>query len=277
MGFLEERAALDGKVALIAGGGGGLGKAIALDYARAGMHLILCDKNAEMLDATAAAIAETAEAPFTASIDVRDADAFSQAFQDGLDRFGALDVLVNVAGGTFKADFLDTNVRGWDAVIRANFGWLLLSTQLAAKQMVEQGRGGSVINVTSIEGHRAAPGYAVYAGMKSAVGNFARTLALELAPQRIRVNNIAPDQTPTEGMPMSYDPRVIQAGIPMGRQGNYEDIGSCALFLASDLSTYITGTTLHPDGGAFASAGWYNWPGEGWVNNPPVSAFGPAE
>jgi 3-oxoacyl-[acyl-carrier protein] reductase len=277
MGFLEERAALDGKVALIAGGGGGLGKAIALDYARAGMHLILCDKNAEMLDATAAAIAETAEAPFTASIDVRDADAFSQAFQDGLDRFGALDVLVNVAGGTFKADFLDTNVRGWDAVIRANFGWLLLSTQLAAKQMVEQGRGGSIINVTSIEGHRAAPGYAVYAGMKSAVGNFARTLALELAPQRIRVNNIAPDQTPTEGMPMSYDPRVIQAGIPMGRQGNYEDIGSCALFLASDLSTYITGTTLHPDGGAFASAGWYNWPGEGWVNNPPVSAFGPAE
>jgi NAD(P)-dependent dehydrogenase (short-subunit alcohol dehydrogenase family) len=277
MGFLEERAALDGKVALIAGGGGGLGKAIALDYARAGMHLILCDKNAEMLDATAAAIAETAEAPFTASIDVRDADAFSQAFQDGLDRFGALDVLVNVAGGTFKADFLDTNVRGWDAVIRANFGWLLHSTQLAAKQMVEQGRGGSVINVTSIEGHRAAPGYAVYAGMKSAVGNFARTLALELAPQRIRVNNIAPDQTPTEGMPMSYDPRVIQAGIPMGRQGNYEDIGSCALFLASDLSTYITGTTLHPDGGAFASAGWYNWPGEGWVNNPPVSAFGSPE
>jgi NAD(P)-dependent dehydrogenase (short-subunit alcohol dehydrogenase family) len=277
MGFLEERAALDGKVALIAGGGGGLGKAIALDYARAGMHLILCDKNAELLDATAATIAETAEAPFTANTDVRDADAFSQAFQDGLDRFGALDVLVNVAGGTFKADFLDTNVRGWDAVIRANFGWLLHSTQLAAKQMVEQGRGGSVINVTSIEGHRAAPGYAVYAGMKSAVGNFARTLALELAPQRIRVNNIAPDQTPTEGMPMSYDPRVIQAGIPMGRQGNYEDIGSCALFLASDLSTYITGTTLHPDGGAFASAGWYNWPGEGWVNNPPVSAFGPAE
>jgi 3-oxoacyl-[acyl-carrier protein] reductase len=273
MGFLEERAALDGKVALIAGGGGGLGSAIAFDYARAGMHLILCDKNAELLEQTAATIAETAEAPFTANIDVRDADAFSQAFQEGLDRFGALDVLVNVAGGTFKADFLDTNVRGWDAVIRANFGWLLHSTQLAARQMRSAGRGGSIINVTSIEGHRAAPGYAVYAGMKSAVGNFARTLALELAPEGIRINNIAPDQTPTEGMPMTFDPRVIQAGIPMGRQGTYEDIGSCALFLASDLSTYITGTTLHPDGGAFASAGWYNWPGEGYVNNPPLSAF----
>ena len=73
---------------------------------------------------------------------------------------------------------------------------------------------------------------------------------------------------------MDYVAEVIQAGIPMGRQGTYEDIGSCALFLASDLSTYITGTTLHPDGGACASAGWYNWPGFGYVNNPPPPAFG---
>ena len=179
----------------------------------------------------------------------------------------------NVAGGTFKADFLDTNVRGWDAVIRANFGWLLHSTHLAATQMRTQGRGGSIISITSIEGHRAAPGYAVYAGMKGAVTNFSRTLALELAPDRIRVNTIAPDQTPTEGMPMDYEERVITAGIPMGRQGTYDDIGGAALFLASDLSEYITGTTLHPDGGAWASAGWFNWPGEGYVNNPPVSAF----
>lgn len=277
MGYLEERAGLDGKVALIAGGGGGLGKAIALDFARAGMHLILCDKNVEMLEVTAATIAETAEAPLTAPIDVRDADAFTKAFEDGIAHYGRLDTLVNVAGGTFKADFVETNSRGWDAVIRANFGWLLLSTQLAAKQMIEQGDGGSIINLTSIEGHRAAPGYAVYAGMKGAVINFSRTMALELAPHGIRINNIAPDQTPTEGMPMSYDSRVIEAGIPMGRQGSYEDIGGCALFLASDLSKYITGTNLHPDGGAFASAGWFNWPGLGYVNNPPLSAFGPAE
>ena len=275
MGFLEERAGLDGKVALIAGGGGGLGKAIALDFARAGMHLILCDKNVELLEATAATIAETAEAPFTAPIDVRDADEFTKTFADGVGHYGRLDTLVNVAGGTFKADFLETNSRGWDAVIRANFGWLLLSTQLAAKQMIEQGDGGSIINLTSIEGHRAAPGYAVYAGMKGAVINFSRTMALELAPHGIRINNIAPDQTPTEGMPMNYDSRVIEAGIPMGRQGSYEDIGGCALFLASDLSKYITGTNLHPDGGAFASAGWFNWPGLGYVNNPPASAFGP--
>jgi 3-oxoacyl-[acyl-carrier protein] reductase len=273
MGYLEDRAGLTGKVALIAGGGGGLGRAVALDYARAGMHLVLCDKNDELLEKTVADVTKAGEAPFSALIDVRDADALTQAFADGVGHFGRLDVLVNVAGGTFKADFLETNSRGWDAIIRANFGWLLLSTQLAAKQMLEQGNGGSIITITSIEGHRAAPGYAVYAGMKAAVGNFTRTLALELAPERIRVNTIAPDQTPTEGMPMDYDARVIQAGIPMGRQGTYEDIGGCALFLASDLSGYVTGTSLHPDGGAYASAGWYNWPGLGYVNNPPLSAF----
>jgi len=273
MGFLEDRAGLTGKVALIAGGGGGLGRAVALDYARAGMHLVVCDKNEELLDKTVREIRDVAEEPLASLIDVRDADAFTTTFNEGVDRFGRLDVLVNVAGGTFKADFVDTNSRGWDAVIRANFGWLLHSTHLAAVQMQKQGNGGSIISITSIEGHRAAPGYAVYAGMKAAVTNFSRTLALELAPDGIRVNTIAPDQTPTEGMPMDYIAEVIQAGIPMGRQGTYEDTGNCALFLASDLSSYVTGTTLHPDGGAYASAGWYNWPGLGYVNNPPASAF----
>src|SRR4029077_4975620 len=112
-------------------------------------------------------------------------------------RFGKIDTLVNVAGGTFKADFVDTNVRGWDAVIRMNFGWLLHTTNLPANQMKKQGHGGSIISITSIEGHRAAPGYAVYAGMKGAVTNFSRTLALELAPDRIRVNPTPPAPPPT--------------------------------------------------------------------------------
>lgn len=273
MGFLEERAGLQGKVALIAGGGGGLGRAIALDYARAGMHLALLDRNEELLARTVADAGEAGETPLAATVDVRDADAVSAAFADTQARFGRLDVLVNVAGGTFKADFVDTKAKGWDAIIRANFGWLLHSTQLAAQQMVSQGDGGSIIAVTSIEGHRAAPGYAVYAGMKAAVTNFSRTLAVELAPHRIRVNTIAPDQTPTEGMPFDGDPRPYQIGIPMGRKGEYEDTGGCALFLASELSSYVTGTTLHPDGGAWASSGWLNWPGVGFANNPPAWAL----
>jgi 3-oxoacyl-[acyl-carrier protein] reductase len=274
MGYLEDRAGLQGKVALVAGGGGGLGRAVALDYAKAGMKLVLLDRNEELLERTVAEVKAAGDEPHAALVDVRDADAVTQAFEDGLARFGKLDVLVNVVGGTFKADFVnDTNVRGWNAVITMNFGWLLHSTQLAAKQMRAQGHGGSIISITSIEGHRAAPGYAVYAGMKGAVTNFSRTLALELAPDRIRVNTIAPDQIPTEGMPMEYDERVIAAGIPMGRQGTYEDLGGCALFLASDLSEYITGTSLHPDGGAWASAGWWNWPELGYVNNPPLTGL----
>ena len=174
------------------GGGGGLGRAIALDYAWAGMRLLLCDKNEELLEDTMRELGNDTDA-VSALVDVRDADALTQAFADGLERFGRLDVLVNVAGGTFKADFLDTNTRGGTRSIRANFGWLLHSTQLAARQMVDQGDGGSIITLTSIEGHRAAPGYAVYAGMKAAVTNFSRTLALELAPHGIRVNCIAPD------------------------------------------------------------------------------------
>jgi NAD(P)-dependent dehydrogenase (short-subunit alcohol dehydrogenase family) len=274
MGYLEDRAGLQGKVALVAGGGGGLGRAVAVDYAKAGMKVVLLDRNEELLERTAAELKAIGEEPLAALVDVRDADAVTQAFEDGLAKFGKLDVLVNVVGGTFKADFVDdTNVRGWDAVIRMNFGWLLHSTQLAARQMRKQGNGGSIISITSIEGHRAAPGYAVYAGMKGAVTNFSRTLALELAPDRIRVNTIAPDQIPTEGMPMEADERVITAGIPMGRQGTYEDLGGCALFLASDLSEYITGTSLHPDGGAWASAGWWNWPELGYVNNPPLTGL----
>jgi 3-oxoacyl-[acyl-carrier protein] reductase len=274
MGFLEERAGLQGKVALVAGGGGGLGRAVALDYARAGMRLVLCDRNEELLARTVADVTDVGEEPMSALIDVRDADAFTQVFDDGLARFGRLDVLVNVVGGTFKSDFVDTNSRGWEAITRANFSWLLHSTQLAANQMLRQGDGGSIISITSIEGHRAAPGYAVYAGMKAAVTNFSRTLAVELAPHGIRVNTIAPDQTPTEGMPFEGDPRTYQAGIPMGRKGTYEDTGNCALFLASELSNYVTGTTLHPDGGAWASSGWFNWPGLGFLNNPPESVFG---
>jgi len=279
VGFLEERAGLAGKVALIAGGGGGLGRAIALDFARAGVDLALCDRNTELLDTT---VTETRAAGVTVverTIDARDPEALEAFFTEADREFGRLDILVNVVGGTFHQAFADSSPRGWDAIIRSNFTWLLHSTQLAIHRMRAGGRGGSIITITSIEGHRAAPNYAVYSGMKAAVTNFTRSLALELAPEGIRINTIAPDMVPTEGI-MAMQHSTLAAGggaglgtrvaIPMQRVGRYEDVGNAALFLASDLSSYITGETLHPDGGAHASAGWFNWPDTGWGNTPPM-------
>ena len=123
-----------------------------------------------------------------------------EAFFEAVDAAygGKLDILVNVVGGTFKQPFADSSPKGWAALIRANFTWLLHSTHLAIPRMRVTGRGGSIISFTSIEGHRAAPGFAVYAAMKAAVVNFTRTIAVELAPEGIRVNTIAPDMTPTE-------------------------------------------------------------------------------
>src|SRR5579862_712765 len=278
VGFLEERAGLAGKVALIAGGGGGLGRAVALDFARAGVELALCDRNAGLLDTTVTDAEREGVRVVSRTMDARDPEALTAFFEQADAEFGRLDVLVNVVGGTFRQPFAESSPRGWDAIIRTNFTWLLHSTKLALDRMRAGGRGGSIISITSIEGHRAAPNYAVYAGMKAAVTNFSRSLALEIAPDGVRINTIAPDMVPTEGV-MSMTGSTLAAGyggslstdiaIPMRRIGRYEDVGNAALFLASDLSNYITGETLHPDGGAHASAGWFNWPGTGWGNTPP--------
>jgi len=278
VGFLDDRAGLAGKVALIAGGGGGLGRAVALDFARAGVDLALCDRNAGLLDTTVTDVERAGARVVSRTMDARDPEALGAFFEQADGEFGRLDVLVNVVGGTFRQPFAESAPRGWDAIIRTNFTWLLHSTKLAIDRMRAGGRGGSIISITSIEGHRAAPNYAVYAGMKAAVTNFSRSLALELAPDGIRINTIAPDMVPTEGI-MSMTGSTLAEGyggsvstdiaIPMRRVGRYEDVGNAALFLASDLSSYITGETLHPDGGAHASAGWFNWPRTGWGNTPP--------
>jgi NAD(P)-dependent dehydrogenase (short-subunit alcohol dehydrogenase family) len=276
MSYLDERADLAGRVAVVVGGGGGIGRACAVDLARAGMHLALADRDPAALDEVAAVIADAGAEVMTSELDARDADALSAFFDQADTRFGArCDVLVNVVGGTFRQPFAESNPRGWDALIRTNFTWLLHSTQLAVARMRRQG-GGSIINITSIEAHRAAPGYAVYAAMKAAVTSLTRTLAVELAPEQIRVNTIAPDYIATPGLD-SLAGSVNSAtselqhriGTPMGRIGTFEDAGGCALFLASNLSSFVTGTTLHPDGGALASAGWFNWPTEGFLNHPP--------
>ena len=296
VGHGERRANRAGRGGIVAGGGGGLGRACALDLGRAGMQLGLCDRNPELLAETRRVLESSGAAVEASVLDVRDPDDLA-AFFSSVDRaFGApLHALVNVVGGTYRQPFEASGAKGWDALMRTNFTWLLHAIQLAIPRMREGG-GGSIVNLTSVEGHRAAPGFAVYAAMKAAVTSLGRSLAVELAPDGIRVNAIAPDFTPTEGTD-SITPGGPAAGrsgttgegaageetaaladrigIPMGRKGTYDDVGGCALFLASDLSRYVTGQTLHPDGGVTAASGWFNWPETGWGNMPPADAVRP--
>ncbi len=284
MGFLDERADLAGKHAVVMGGGGGLGRAAVLDLARAGVQVSFCDRDETALRATEQDAASLGGAPVAAPVDVRDADAV-MAFLDHVAdarSTSTVDILVNVVGGTFRAQFTESVPKGWDALIRANFTWLLHATH-AVIPLLRAAGGGSIINVTSIEGHRAAPGFAVYAGMKAAVTNYSRTLALELAPEGIRVNTIAPDNIPTDnldaiiasrGETSEHDHQVRQIldqiARPLGRLGTLEDFGNTVLYLASDLSSYMTGLSFHPDGGVTASAGWLNWPEHGYLNGAPT-------
>jgi NAD(P)-dependent dehydrogenase (short-subunit alcohol dehydrogenase family) len=166
----------------------------------------------------------------------------------------------------FISGILETSENGWDALYRANLRHVLLCTQRVARAMVEAGIGGSITSVTSIEGVRAAPGYAAYAAAKAGVINYTKTAALELAPHGIRVNALAPDITLTEGI-AAIAPEGAQAHfgdtVPMGRAGHVDEMAGAAVFLASDLASYITGQTIHVDGGTHAASGWYHHPETG--------------
>jgi NAD(P)-dependent dehydrogenase (short-subunit alcohol dehydrogenase family) len=276
MGWWEERSGLDDTVAVVTGGAGGLGAAVATDLAANGVRVAVIDLDAAAVTELADRLQTSGSEAIVQCGDARDANALDKLFQATDDRWGRLDTLVNVVGGTFHAAFVDTNAKGWDALIRANLGTVLQACALAVPRMRRSG-GGSIVNVTTIEAHRAAPGYAVYAAAKAAVEQFGRTLAVEEAPHGIRVNNVAPDYIPTPnlerisaGRSSAATETGVRIGIPMGRAGRVTDVSNCIVFLASALSAYLTGTTLHPDGGTYASSGWLNWPGSGWGNNAPT-------
>ena len=198
--------------------------------------------------------------------DVRDSDQVHAAYEQTVARLGPATILVNNAGGVFFSPLLDTSENGWDALYKANLRHVLSCTQLVARKLVDAELPGSIINLTSIEGVRAAPGYAAYAAAKAGVINYTKTAAFELAPHGIRVNAIAPDITLTEGLmqlsPEGPGPEVGQA-IPQGRPGHVDAIASTAVFLASNMASYITGQTIHVDGGTQAAGGWYHHPGTG--------------
>ena len=180
-----------------------------------------------------------------------------------------MDILVNNAGGVFPKPFLETSENGFDALYRANLKHVLLCTKAVAARMVADGHGGSIINVTSIEGVRAAPLYAAYAAAKAGVINFTKTAALELAlarypGQRDRAGHHV-DRGDGGARPGPRTASRTAAIVPMGRVGHVDECAGVAVFLASALSSYVTGQTIHVDGGTSASMGWYHHPDDGRV------------
>ncbi len=254
MGIGPDTVLLTGRVAVVTGGASGLGRSVAEAFAAVGAHVVVWDR------------ADPDE-----PVDVRDPEQVDAALARTVERVGVPTILVNNAGGVFHSPLLETSPNGWDALVRANLSHVLLCTQRVARAMRDAGLGGSIVNVTSIEGLRAAPGYAAYAAAKAGVLNLTKTAAVELAPLGIRVNALAPDALVTEGL-LQIAPDSIEhlgAMVPMGRPGRPEELAGAALFLASDLSSYVTGQTIGVDGGTGAAGGWYPHPADGhWVLGP---------
>lgn len=239
---------LAGRVAVVTGAAMGIGEAIAIGFARFGADLALCDRDGAGLAATARDVAAAGRRIVTGTFDVRETERVEEFVERVGREFGRIDVLVNNAGGGFQAPFAEVSPRGRDALVKENFTSVTDFVQAALPFMTEHG--GSVINITSIEAHRAAPGYAIYAAMKAAVTNRSKSLALELGERNIRVNCIAPDMIPTPGI------GDVTVTTPLPRPGRPDDVAGAAIYLASDLSRFVTGTTLHVDGGNSAAAGW---------------------
>jgi NAD(P)-dependent dehydrogenase (short-subunit alcohol dehydrogenase family) len=270
-----------GKTVLVTGGGVGIGRAIVEAFARAGARLAVAEVDAERAAGVRDWLASCGGDALVVELDVTRKDQVEALAEQVEARFGGLDVLVNNVGDSlmiakpFDA-YSDDDI---DRLYAVNLQHIFRVTRAMLPLLRRRGAGGSIISLSSIEAFRGIPNCSVYAAFKAAIGGFTRSLALELGPVGIRVNQIAPESTETPQLPMSLmiapEHRAQMPNwIPLGRFGQPEDLAGAALFLASPLSGWVTGTTLHVDGGALAAAGWYRDPKGTWTNVPVITGNG---
>ncbi|HXD55336.1 MAG TPA: SDR family NAD(P)-dependent oxidoreductase [Solirubrobacteraceae bacterium] len=250
---LKDLIDLTGRSAIVTGGAVGIGEGIVRRLHEAGANVIVADVDLhganELTEELLAARPGSAVAQHA---DVSDLDSVRRMTATAVEAFGRLDILVNNAGIYPMASLADLDVETFRQILDVNLTGLFMCTKAAADQMIEQGRGGRIVNITSIDAlHPSAVGLATYDASKHGAWGFTKNVALELAPHGIWVNAIAPGGIVTPGTAVSDQETLEQfaALIPAGRMGVPDDIARAALFLASDLSSYMTGSQVVVDGG----------------------------
>ena len=268
---------LNDRIAVVTGGGGGIGAATARLFADHGAQVVIADIDAELAQLTAEQITASGGSAFAAVTDVRDASQVAELARSVLERHGRVDVLVNNVGHWLRhpGNFVDTDPQLWDDLYRVNLHHVFLVTHAFLPAMIGR-RSGAIVNVSSVEGLRGYPEDPVYAAFKAAVIHFTRSLAVQVGRDGVRVNAIGPDVTESLQVPYSQwlsaeEQAQWPQWVPVGRMGLPEDQAQVILFLASDLSAFVTGHTIPTDGGTGAAGGWFRSsrrPDREWTNRP---------
>jgi 2-deoxy-D-gluconate 3-dehydrogenase len=246
---------LTGRRALVTGASRGIGREIALAYARAGADVAVLARNAELLEGVAGEVRALGRRAVVATADVLDADATRAATAEAIEALGGLDILVNNAGGnSFSTPVASMRMSGWEKTMRLNLDSIVHITQVSLPSLGEGG--GSIINVSSVAGLRGAPTMAHYGAAKAALISLTQSLAVESAWMGVRVNALVPgwiETDLTDFLRASDDAeRAALSRVPMQRWGRVEEIAEPAVFLASDAASFMTGQVLVVDGGLSA-------------------------
>ena len=246
--------ALNNKVAIVTGGNSGIGKAIALGLAKAGAFIVI-DYIADAMATSAleAEIAALGERSIGVEVDVSKVEDLQRLFDAAVAAFGRVDIMVNNAGVETRTSVLDTTEAQYDKVLAINLKSAFFGTKLAAQQMIKQGGGGRIINISSVHEDWPMPGNAAYCLAKGGMRMLTRTAGVELAPHGVLVVGVGPGAvaTPinTSTMKDPVELAKLDAAIPLGRMAQPEEIANVVVFLAGEGGSYLTATTVFADGG----------------------------